>query len=95
MAIKVVQLAGDGGLSEVSVPAVGATVPGAPGAASAGTSADAARADHVHPPGLAVGFRTHGDVDNVPRPAGYARVLWFGSVEPLGALENDLWIVTD
>ena len=34
----------------------------------------------------------HGADANVPRPEGYAAVQWYGSVEPVNALNMDEWI---
>lgn len=36
----------------------------------------------------------HADVDNVARPEGFDVVIWIGSVEPINALENDIWYST-
>jgi hypothetical protein len=39
-----------------------------------------------------IGTITHGDDGTLSRPMGYPVVFWFGTVEPLNALVNDLWI---
>ena len=40
----------------------------------------------------AIGAVNHGTDPDVPRPPGYARVEWTGTVEPLNATEDDKWI---
>ena len=39
-----------------------------------------------------VGFMAHGTNANAARPVGYGAVFWFGTVEPVNALEQDIWI---
>jgi hypothetical protein len=42
----------------------------------------------------AKGFVNHGTDDTVVRPAGYASVEWYGSVEPTNMAVGDTWIKT-
>ena len=44
--------------------------------------------------GSLVGGVVHGADNSVARPTGYAFVIWIGSVEPLNAINNDIWEVT-
>jgi hypothetical protein len=37
------------------------------------------------------GFVNHGAVAGTARPAGYASVEWFGTVEPTNAINGDTW----
>lgn len=43
-------------------------------------------------PLAAKGFVNHGAVAGTARPAGYASVEWFGTVEPTNAINGDTWI---
>jgi hypothetical protein len=40
------------------------------------------------------GSVNHGDDPTVPRPAGYAQILWTGSVKPDGMIDGDLFLDT-
>lgn len=38
------------------------------------------------------GFVNHGATAGTARPAGFASIEWFGSVEPTNAVDGDTWI---
>lgn len=50
----------------------------------------------VGPPGVnPVTLVDHGSNQNTVRPSGFAMVIWYGSVQPLNAVEPDIVIRTD
>lgn len=42
----------------------------------------------------AKGYVNHGATGSTARPSGYASVEWYGSVEPVNALDGDTWVDT-
>lgn len=44
--------------------------------------------------GNAIGYVNHGATAGTSRPSDFAVVLWYGSVEPTNATNNDIWIDT-
>jgi hypothetical protein len=39
-----------------------------------------------------VGYMNHGTNASAARPVGYGAVFWFGTVEPINALPQDIWV---
>lgn len=42
-----------------------------------------------------VGVVAHGKDEKTERPAGFGSIIWIGSVEPLNAVDNDIWLTTN
>ena len=66
-----------------------------PQAISAITSLQSALDDKVDKTELAthaMGYIVHGSVASTARPIGYSCVTWAGSVQPINAVLNDIWI---
>lgn len=40
------------------------------------------------------GFVAHGADPNVKRPLGFVSVEWYGSAEPVNAVDGDTWVAT-
>jgi hypothetical protein len=38
-----------------------------------------------------MGVTVHGSVSGSARPSGFSVVTWIGSVEPVNAIDNDIW----